>query len=96
MGKSTLGYWTAARFTRRRAGGNLRGVPKTALVCATENSSEHTIVPQLIAAGADLARVFRVEVLNALNIHVGLSQPRDLIAPERAADQTDACEVPFE
>lgn len=90
LGKSTLGYWTAARVTRGELEGTYRGVPKSVLVCATEDSWEHTIVPRLIAAGADLARVFRVEVLNALDIHVGLSLPRDLIALERAAGETDA------
>ena len=90
LGKSTLGYWTAARVTRGELEGTHRGVPKSVLVCATEDSWEHTIVPRLIAAGADLARVFRVEVLNALDIHVGLSLPRDLVALERAAGETDA------
>ncbi len=90
LGKSTLGYWTAARVTRGELEGTYRGVPKSVLVCATEDSWEHTIVPRLIAAGADLARVFRVEVLNALDVHVGLSLPRDLIALERAAGETDA------
>lgn len=90
LGKSTLGYWAAARATRGELEGIYRGVPKSVLVCATEDSWEHTIVPRLIAAGADLARVFRVEVLNALDIHVGLSLPRDLIALERAAGETDA------
>jgi len=90
LGKSTLGYWTAARVTRGELEGTYQGVPKSVLVCATEDSWEHTIVPRLMAAGADLARVFRVEVLNALDIHVGLSLPRDLIALERAAGETDA------
>jgi len=90
LGKSTLGYWAAARVTRGELPGQYWGTPRSVLVCATEDSWAHTIVPRLMAAGADLARVFRVEVLNALDIHVGLSLPRDLIALERAAGETDA------
>jgi hypothetical protein len=43
----------------------------------------------LIAAGADLDRVHRVEVI-ADTIHVGLSMPRDLPEVERAAAETGA------
>lgn len=51
---------------------------------------EHTIVPRLMAAGADLSRVFRVDVLNYADISVGLSLPRDLVATERAAREAEA------
>ena len=48
-----------------------------------EDSWEHTILPRLVAAGAALTRVHRVEVLAADDIHVGLSLPRDLPAVRR-------------
>src|SRR4051812_48137947 len=51
--------------------------------CATEDSWEHTIVPRLMASGADRSRVFRVEVMTAENIQVGLTLPRDLVELER-------------
>jgi len=89
-GKSTLSYWIAARITRGELPGQYQGAAKAVLVCATEDSWEHTIVPRLMAAGADLALVYRVEVLNADDIHVGLSLPRDLLAVDRAARETDA------
>jgi len=89
-GKSTLSYWITARLTRGDLYGIYQGTPKAVLVCATEDSWEHTIVPRLIAAGADLHKVFRVEVVNADDIHVGLSLPRDLLAVESAAEQTGA------
>ena len=85
LGKSTLGYWIAARITRGELPGVHHGTPRAVLVCATEDSWAHTIVPRLMAAGADLALVFRVEVLNDIDIHVGLSLPRDLLAVEQAA-----------
>jgi hypothetical protein len=90
LGKSTLGYWMAARLTRGELHGCFQGVPKSTLVCATEDSWEHTIVPRLMAAGADLERVYRVDVLNYADIHVGLSLPRDLSQTERAARDVDA------
>ncbi|WP_052207608.1 AAA family ATPase [Sinomonas humi] len=90
LGKSTLAYWLAAQVTRGELPGEFYGKPRSVLVCATEDSWEHTIVPRLIAAGADGDRVFRVEVLNADEIHVGLSLPRDNQRTEQAARQTGA------
>lgn len=75
QGKSTLGYWLAARITRGDLPGEFEGQAKSVLVCATEDSWEHTIVPRLMAADADLERVYRVEVVSALGVHVGLSLP---------------------
>ena len=90
VGKSTLGYWIAARITQGDLYGCFAGTPKAVLVCATEDSWEHTIVPRLMAAGADLTRVYRVDVVTAMNITVGMSLPRDLEGVERAANEVDA------
>jgi hypothetical protein len=90
LGKSTLAYWLAARITRGELPGVFIGHPRGVLVCATEDSWAHTIVPRLIAAGADLAKVYRVEVLTPEEIHVGLSLPRDNYAAERAAREVSA------
>lgn len=61
IGKSTITYWLAARITKGELPGECYGRPRTVLVSATEDSWAHTIVPRLIAAGADLERIFRVE-----------------------------------
>lgn len=90
QGKSTLGYWLAARITRGDLPGEFEGLAKSVLVCATEDSWEHTIVPRLMAAGADLERVYRVEVVSALGVHVGLSLPRDIQGLAQEAAQVDA------
>lgn len=90
VGKSTLGYWIAARITRGELLGCFHGTPKAVLVCATEDSWEHTIVPRLLAAGADLYRVYRVDVVTGLDISVGLSLPKDLDGVERVAKEVDA------
>jgi hypothetical protein len=42
--------------------GEYLGQSKAVLVAASEDSWEHTIVPRLMAAGADLDLVYRVEV----------------------------------
>lgn len=91
LGKSTLGYWLAARLTQGELYGEYQGTPKSVIVCATEDSWEHTIVPRLIAAGADLERVYRVEVIRTdLGVHGSLSLPRDLPALARQAAEVDS------
>lgn len=84
LGKSTLGYWLAARVTQGELPGEYHGTPAAVLVAATEDSWEHTIVPRLIAAGADLDRVYRVDVEH-LGHAATLSLPRDLEGLEDAA-----------
>jgi hypothetical protein len=76
LGKSSFGYWLAARVTRGELPGEHHGRPRAVLISATEDSWEHTVVPRLIAAGADLDQVFRVEVRVA-DTTLGLSLPRD-------------------
>lgn len=90
IGKSTAAYWLAARITRGELPGESQGRPRGVLIAATEDSWEHTIVPRLMVANADLGRVFRVEVRTADDIHMGLSLPDDIHALEQAAHQTDA------
>ncbi|HWU23075.1 MAG TPA: AAA family ATPase, partial [Nocardioides sp.] len=90
LGKSTLAYTLAALLSRGELFGARLGTPRGTLVCATEDSWEHTIVPRLLAADADLDRIWRAEVVTADDIHVGLSLPRDLHAIEQAAAQTEA------
>jgi hypothetical protein len=62
LGKSTFVYWLVAQLTRGTLFGEYEGVPKSVIICATEDSWEYTIVPRLVAAGADRSRVFRVDV----------------------------------
>ena len=90
LGKSTLAYTLAGYTTQGTLKGHYHDQPKAVLVCATEDSWEHTIVPRLLAAGANLNLVYRIEVVNADDIHVGLSLPRDIRELEDAAGHTDA------
>jgi len=90
LGKSTLAYWIAGQVTLGQLEGEYHGKPSAVLVCASEDSWEHTIVPRLMAAGADLDRVYRIEVVTSAGIHGELSLPRDLDALEDSAKETGA------
>lgn len=78
IGKSLLAYTLIAQITRGTLQGEYYSTPRAAIVAATEDSWEHTIVPRLSVAGADLSRVFRVDVATADLGDTELSLPRDL------------------
>lgn len=65
IGKSTFHAWMVAKITRGELRGVHYGTPKAALIAATEDSWERTIVPRLMAAGADLTKVGRVDVITS-------------------------------
>jgi len=90
IGKSTVGYTLAADVTRGRMVGSYDGIPKSVIVAATEDSWGHTIVPRLMAAGADLDRVYRVDVTTPEGVDTGLVLPSDLIDLEDAIREVDA------
>lgn len=89
-GKSSCAYWIAAQLTL----GGLPGVhqhnPRDVLIAATEDSWSRTIVPRLIAAGADLDRVWRVEVATSQGTGGYLTLPKDVHALAASAEQTNA------
>jgi hypothetical protein len=76
-------------ITRGVLSGEFFGMPKSVLVAAAKDSWSQTIVPRLIAAGADLDRVFRVEI-NADAVHSELIRPGDLARVRRVAHEVDA------
>lgn len=90
LGKSTFVYWLAAEVTQGRLPGEHLGTPKAVLIAATEDSWAHTVVPRLIAAGADLERVYRVDVTTTLGTDGALSLPADIPALGTAAQDVDA------
>lgn len=92
LGKSTLTYWIVAQVTRGRLPGEDHGRPRSVLIAATEDSWAEVIVPRLIAAGADLRRVHRVEVEPAgvQGITTELSLPHDIAGVAEAAREVDA------
>jgi hypothetical protein len=90
VGKSTIAYTLAADATRGRLPGAYTGTPRGVIVAATEDSWEHTIVPRLMAADADLTRVYRVDVTTIEGTEGSLSLPSDLPEVERLAREVDA------
>jgi hypothetical protein len=62
IGKSTVWADLAARLTRGTLPGRYEGKPQSVIVCATEDSWSHTIVPRLVAAGADMDLIFHIAV----------------------------------
>lgn len=57
LGKSHFTVETAARATRGQLKGDLRGIPVGVVMATVEDGLATTMVPRLIAAGADLDRV---------------------------------------
>jgi hypothetical protein len=62
LGKSTLAYDLAAKVTTGTLDGDLMGEPGDVLVVTFEDLVAETVVPRLIAAGADLSRVRTIDV----------------------------------
>jgi AAA domain len=89
LGKSSFAYWLVARVTRGELPGEHQGHPRAVLISATEDSWEHTVVPRLVAVGADLSRIFRIEMQTA-DATLGLSLPRDNAEVEVAARKVGA------
>jgi hypothetical protein len=78
-GKSQFGTWKTAAVTRGTLPGELEGEPRAVIYAAFEDSWEQTLVPRLIAAGADLDLVYRIGVrLTEIDADTVLSLPADL------------------
>jgi len=93
IGKSTVCYQIAADITRGRLTGAYFGDPRSVVVAATEDSWEHTIVPRLMAAGADLDRIYRVDVTTSAGFHGSLNLPGDLGELRKLITEADAAMV---
>ncbi len=93
IGKSTLGYTLAAEITRGRLSGNHLGQPWAVIVAATEDSWEHTIVPRLMAAQADLDLILRVDVTEMEGFDSDLVLPSDLAVLEEAVVEVGAAMI---
>lgn len=80
IGKTIFAYTQVAALTRGSLEGEHHGTPRNVIVAATEDSWAHTIRPRLVAAGADLARVFRVEAVTRDGSELPVLLPRDIDA----------------
>jgi AAA domain/Toprim domain len=86
-GKSSFGIWMAASITRGTLPGNFYGKPRNVFYAAVEDSWKYTLVPRLIAAGADLSKVGRFEVVSVDDEEMVLSLPHDNTLLEREVQQ---------
>jgi len=77
IGKSTYHSWVVAAITRGSLPGVHYGTPRACIIAAAEDSWTRTIVPRLIAAGADLGLVYRVDVVEADSVAGRLILPAD-------------------
>ncbi|GAA1870873.1 AAA family ATPase [Asanoa iriomotensis] len=82
IGKTTWAYRIAAQVTTGTLPGSFHGQPRSVVVAATEDDWARTIVPRLVAAGADLARVLRVDAIEDDHVS-GLTLPADVGALQR-------------
>lgn len=93
IGKTILSATIAAAITRGTLEGRYKNTPKSVIIVATEDSWAHTIVPRLVAAGADLDRVYQVEALTSDGISTSVTLPVDLAELKRVIKVTDAALV---
>jgi hypothetical protein len=77
VGKSSFGIWMTARVSTGTLRGAWYGKPQAVLYCAVEDSWQYTIVPRLMAAGADLSRVGRFDVVSDSDEVRTLTLPSD-------------------
>ena len=80
IGKSTIAYGVAAAITQGTLPGSHHGAPACVAVAATEDAWSQTVVPRLVACGADLTRVLRVDTVSPQGFSGALSLPGDLAA----------------
>ncbi|MET8150238.1 AAA family ATPase [Actinoplanes sp. NPDC049668] len=78
IGKSTVWADLAARLTRGVLPGRFEGRPQNVIVCATEDSWSHTIVPRLLAASADMDLVLHIAVHDEDGKERGIVAPQDI------------------
>lgn len=77
LGKSQFACWMAAAITNGTLRGSCYGRPRSVFYAASEDSWGMTIIPRLIAAGADLNRVFRIDVESDGDPNARLTLPLD-------------------
>lgn len=84
LGKSTVAVDLAARVTRGELAGEFLGEPRHVIYVNSEDARDSTIVPRLVAAGADLDRVVFLDAISSTDDESPLVLPHDtrLLAEE--------------
>jgi hypothetical protein len=89
IGKSTVALDIAARLTRGTLDGRYFGKPQNVVVCATEDSWSHTIVPRLKAVNADMDRVLHIAIQDEDGKWRSIEAPRDTAIIQKALEETN-------
>lgn len=92
VGKSTLLCTMAAWITIGDMQGEYYGHPRDVLYVTNEDSREYTVVPRLMAAGADLSRIHFVDV-KAMDAEDRVLLPIDCERIEKAAQRVGAVAI---
>lgn len=90
VGKSTFLAWQAAQITKGDLPGLWYGTKRAVLYAASEDSWEHTIAPRMLAAGADMDLVYRIDVEIMEGRFGKLSLPVDVALLRDAAVDVEA------
>lgn len=88
-GKSSFGTWMTAGITTGSLPGAFDGTPYNVIGVAVEDSWEHTIAGRLKAAGANMNRVFRVDVEVSEDEFSTINLPHDFDMLEQAIVEND-------
>lgn len=96
VGKSTFNIWRHARLTCGELPGHFYGTPRNCIIAASEDSWKRTLNPRLHAAGADMDRIFRLDIKNEKMDGVELSLPSDFNILEEAIKEVNAVDVYFD
>lgn len=87
VGKSQFCAWLTAQVTQGTLPGELLGKPRCVIVAAAEDSWSQTIAPRMVAAGADMDRVFRIDVEDDGASSAQLTLPVDTALLGRIAEE---------
>src|SRR5215211_1339641 len=89
VGKSTVVANLVAKIIKGTLLGEHYGHPKHVIICATEDSWRQTINPRLVAAGADLTKVIRVDAYTPEGFEGTLQLPEDIEEVRRIVAEYD-------
>ena len=94
VGKSTAALHLAACLTRGALDGDFKGKPVDVIVASAEDNPAFAIAPRLLAAGANMARVYDVRVkLQKDDTEDGLTLPDDVAELTAQVEAVDAALV---
>lgn len=89
VGKSTFLAWLASQITNGNLPGIYHGQPRAVLYAATEDAWGYTIAPRMLAAGANLDLVYRIDAVEDTGPS-GLILPRDCLQLPAIVEESKA------